>query len=96
MERKLELRRRLALHGPFGGIPRFCAGPGIFNGILKLAYVSATLTHAFANRAVRDCDYPIVGTMGVYVLRNLVLVVGRWDDASIYPVLRGLEGYVDV
>jgi len=51
----------------------------------------ATLTLAFANRAVRNGDYPMVGTMRVYVLGELVLVSSRWDDATVYPVLGGSE-----
>ena len=55
----------------------------------------ATLTLAFANRAVWHGNYPIVGTMRVYVLCELVLVSSRWDDATVYPVLGGFEGYVE-
>ena len=91
-----ELRCRLALHGLVGGIPRFRKRPGItFSGILKLAYVSATLTHAFANRALWHGNYPMVGTMRVDVLGELVLISSRWDDATVYPVLGRLEGYVE-
>ena len=54
----------------------------------------ATLAHAFAYRAVWHRNYPMVGTMRVDVLRELALVLGRWDDASVYPVLGRLEGYV--
>ena len=46
--------------------------------------MSAQLTHAFANRAVWHGNYPIMGTMSVYVVGELGLVVRRWDGASIY------------
>ena len=49
------------------------------------------MAHAFAYRAVRHGNYPMVGTMRVHVLRELALVLGRWDDASIHPVLGRLE-----
>ena len=52
------------------------------------------LAHAFANRAIWDGNYPIVGTMRAYELGYLALVIRRWDDASIHPVLGSLEWYI--
>ena len=89
-----ELRCRLAFRDLVSGIPRFRNRQRIFSGIFELAYVSAPLTHAFANRAVWHGNYPIVRTMSVYVVGELGLVVRRWDDASIYPVFRRLERYL--
>ena len=67
---------------------RFRARPVVFGrGIPELAFVSATLTHAFAHRAVWRRDHPIVGAMRVDVIGYLALVLVRWDHASIYPVL---------
>lgn len=37
----------------------------------------------------------MMGTMRAYVLCELVLVSSRWDDAMVYPVLGGFEGYVE-
>ena len=92
--RRLTLRRRLALNGLVSGIPRICNRQLIFSGIVEVAYVSATLAYAFANRSVWHGNYPIVGTMRVYVLRKLGMILWRWDDAPIHPVLGRLEGYV--
>ena len=52
------------------------------------------LAHAFANRAIWDGNYPIVSTMRAYELGYLALVIRRWDDASIHPVLGSLEWYI--
>ena len=65
-------------------------------GVLESLSVPATLAHAFANRAIRYGNYPIVGTMVVDVLRELALVLWRRYDASIDPVLGRLQGYVQV
>jgi len=55
----------------------------------------ATLAYAFAERTVWHGNHPIVGTVPVYVLGELVLDSSRWDDATVYPVLGGFEGYVE-
>ena len=55
----------------------------------------APLAFAFANRAVWHGNYPIMNTMRVYILAELVLVSSRWDDATVYPVLGGLERHVE-
>ena len=89
-----ELRCRLAFRDLVSGIPRFRNRQRIFSGIVELAYVSAPLTHTFANRAIWHGNYPIVRTMSVYVVGELGLVVRRWDDASIYPIFRRFERYV--
>ena len=73
-----ELRCRPAFHDLVSGIPRFRNRQRIFSGIVELAYVSAQLTHAFANRAVWHGNYPIMGTMSVYVVGELGLVVRGW------------------
>ena len=90
------LRRWLAVPGLACGMPRFRKHRGIFRGILKLAYVSATLAYAFADRAVWHGNHPMVGTMRVYVLRKLALVLCRRYDALIHPALSRAEGYVQV
>lgn len=56
--------------------------------------MSAPLADAFAERTVGDGNYPMMGTMGVYVLRELDLVFRRRYDAPIHPFLGGLERYV--
>ena len=55
----------------------------------------ATLTRAFAYGAVRDRNYPMVGTMLVYVLGELVLVLRRRHDTPIHPVLGRLKRHVE-
>jgi|GEM_PF-1803774 len=55
----------------------------------------ATLAHAFANRAVRHGNYPMMGTMRVYVFRKLALVLYRRYDTLIHPPLSRTEGYVE-
>ncbi len=55
-----------------------------------------SLAHAFTYRAIRHGYYPIVGTMRVYVLSKVVLVLSRWDYPSIHPVLGRFERYVQV
>ncbi len=85
----------IPFHGLAGGIPRFRKHRGIFSGILKLAYVFAPLANAIANRAIRYGNYPIMGTMRMYVLSKLALVFRRRYDATVYPVLGGFEGYVE-
>jgi hypothetical protein len=56
--------------------------------------MSAKLTYTFTDWAIWDGNYPIVGTMSVYVVGELGLVVPRRYYASIYPVFRRLERYV--
>ena len=56
--------------------------------------MSAKLTYAFTDWAIWDGNYPIVGTMSVYVVGELGLVVRGRYYASIYPVFRRLERYV--
>ena len=55
----------------------------------------APLTHAFANRAVRHGNHPMVGAMRAYILGYLALVPHRRDYAPIHPVLCSLKRHVD-
>ena len=54
------------------------------------------MAHPHANRPVWNGNYPIVGTMRLYVLGKLVSVLGRWDATAVHPVLDRLKGYVQV
>jgi len=64
-------------------------------GVLESLSMPATLAHAFANRAIRYGNYPIVGTMVVDVLRELALVLWRRYDALVHPALGRLKRYAE-
>ena len=72
---RITLRRRSAFLALVGAAARFRKRRSIFSGIGKLAYVSATPAFAFANRSVGDGNHPMVGTMRLYVLGELILVL---------------------
>ena len=83
---------RLALNGLIGGTGISSCRPVVFGrGILKLPLMSTTLTLAFAERAIRSRDYPMVSTMRDDVLCKPALVRRRWDHASINPILGRLK-----
>tara|TARA_B100000809_G_C15031454_1_gene492125 strand:+ start:496 stop:888 length:393 start_codon:yes stop_codon:yes gene_type:complete len=84
----------LTLYALGVGISGFRNHWGIFNGVLKLTNVFATLAYAFAGRTIGHGNYPIVGTMRVYVLGELVLVNRGWNDTTRHPTFGSSERYV--